>query len=125
MTVGKSIIRQAGRTVVVRETASSTTVTAPAHTAVIQVTGVPGPPGPEGPQGPPGSGGGGGGSGSYTYIQSVPSAFWTITHNLGYYPAVMVWDTANDMIQADVDHISPSQLTIGFNTAISGRAYMS
>lgn len=125
MTVGKSIVRQDARKVIVRETESSTTVTQPSRTTILQVSGVPGPPGPEGPPGPPGGGGGGPGASGYTHDQMVPSAFWTITHNLGYYPSVMVWDTANDMINGDVDHVNANQLTIAFSTAISGRAYMS
>lgn len=118
MTVGKSIIRQSDRTVIVRETESSTTITQPSRTVVLQ-TGLPGPPGPAGP------GGGGGGGGFYTHNQATASAFWTINHNLGYRPAVSVWDTANDQVVGEVDHINFNTLTIAFSTAISGTAYMS
>lgn len=122
MTVGASIIRVAPRTAVVTEAdPGRTTVIRPARTTVIQSP-IPGPPGP---QGPPGPGGGGGGGGFFTHTQMVASALWVVTHNLGYRPAVTVWDTANDQIQGDVDHIDTNTLTIGFSTAISGSAYMS
>jgi hypothetical protein len=126
MTIGKSIIRQAPRSSIVRIVPGSATVTQPARSVIIQ-TGLPGPAGPEGPPGepgPPGGGSGGGGAG-FTWTQNVASALWTITHNLGYRPAVSVWDTSNDQVVGEVDHLGPNSLTIAFSVAISGTAYMS
>lgn len=118
MTTGKSIIRQAERTVIVRETPTSTTLVLPAESTVLQ-TGLPGPQGPQGP------GGGGGGGGFYSHTQAVASSLWTITHGLGYRPAVTVWDTAGDQIMGEVDHLNINTVQIAFSTAISGSAYMS
>ena len=121
--IGHSILRIAARTSVLVVTDGRVAVTRPARTLVIQApAGLPGPPGP---QGPPGPGGGGGSGGSYTHTQMVASALWTIAHNLGYRPAVTVYDTASDQIWGDVDHVDVNNLTIAFSSAISGSAYMS
>jgi hypothetical protein len=119
MTTGKSILRLAPRTSVVKIVEETATVTLPARSVILQ-TGLPGPPGPQGPPG-----GGGGGAAAYTHNQAPASALWTVTHNLGYRPAVSVWDTANDQVVGEVDHTSVNALTIAFSTAISGTAYMS
>jgi hypothetical protein len=117
MTIGHSVIQQSLRNSVVRIVQGEAIVTTPARTVVIQS----GLPGPQGPEGPPGSGG----AGAFTHNQAPASALWTVTHNLGYRPAVSVWDTANDQVVGEVDHTSVNALTIAFSTAISGTAYMS
>lgn len=112
MTTGYSILRlvvQPGTTLL------------PARQLVIKSGNVPGPPGPQGPAGEPGLGVNAG----YTHNQAVASDFWTIDHNLGYRPAVTSYDTADDQIIGNVDHVTANSLTIEFTTAVSGVAYMS
>lgn len=59
---------------------------------------------------------------SYLYLQSQPSAFWDITHSLGYYPAVTAMDSAGSVVQGDIQHLSANHLTLTFSAAFSGQA---
>lgn len=63
----------------------------------------------------------GGGSG-FSFVQSTPSAIWTINHNLGRRPIVVSEDSANDVIMGNVHYIDNNTLTITFSGAVSGRA---
>ena len=76
---------------------------------------------------PGGGGGGGGPSGpvSYVYNQSVVSANWTVTHNLGWYPNVTVIDSAGSTVEGDITQVSVNQLTIHFTGSFTGVAYLS
>jgi len=64
-------------------------------------------------------------SGSYAHTQSVASATWTITHNLGYRPAVSVVDSGGNYVVGDVNYVSVSALTISFSAPFGGFAYLS
>jgi hypothetical protein len=64
-------------------------------------------------------------SGSYAHTQSVSSATWTITHNLGYRPAVSVVDSGGNYVIGDVNYISTNSLTISFSSPFGGSAYLS
>lgn len=82
--------------------------------------------GPQGPKGDAGTNGTNGvDGGHYTFEQQVPSASWTITHNLGYRPAVTVQDYGKIVLEGELDHINANSLTIRFSEAISGYAYLS
>ena len=59
---------------------------------------------------------------SYLYQQSQPAALWDITHNLGYYPAVTVMDSAGSVVLGDTQHVSATRLTLTFSAAFSGQA---
>lgn len=101
--------------------------------------GLQGPQGPEGPQGPKGDQGDQGQQGiqgpagtsadptfySFVHEQQADSDTWTITHNLGYRPAVSIQDYAKNGIEGDVDHIDVNSLVVNFNTGVSGYAYLS
>ena len=80
---------------------------------------VPGPQGLPGPRGPAG-----GESGSYTHNQLAASAVWTITHPLGYVPAVQVIDTSGRVVIGDVTVQNLFTVTITFSAALSGTAYL-
>lgn len=75
-----------------------------------------------GPQGPPGPmpivG--------HVYEQSSPSAVWTITHPLPFYPNVTVFDSSGSQVIGDIT-FGPqySPFTITFSAAFSGSAYLS
>jgi len=62
---------------------------------------------------------------SYTHLQSAPSSSWTMTHSLGFYPNITVFDSADSMVEGAVTHTNSNSLTITFSAAISGRAYLS
>ena len=64
-------------------------------------------------------------SGNYTHTQSVSSATWTITHNLGYRPAVSVVDSGGNHVVGDVNYVSVNALTISFSAPFGGSAYLS
>lgn len=96
---------------------------------IVLLPGVPTQRGPTGPQGPPGdltevyaaipS------LVSYTHNQASVSTTWTITHNLNFRPNVMVFDSANTMVEGSITHISNNQLSVSFSAGISGTAYLS
>jgi hypothetical protein len=89
---------------------------------VGSIRGPQGPPGAAGPPGPPGSVG----TIAYVHDQATVSALWTITHNLGYFPAgIFVIDSSGSTVEGDVTQISVAQLTIGFSGGFTGKAYLS
>ena len=64
-------------------------------------------------------------TGNYAHTQSVSSATWTITHNLGYRPAVSVVDSGGNHVVGDVNYVSVNALTISFSAPFGGSAYLS
>ncbi len=62
---------------------------------------------------------------SYTHLQNAVSYNWVITHNLGFYPNVVVTDSAGTVVEVDISYQSANQLTITLAQAISGYAYLS
>jgi hypothetical protein len=64
-------------------------------------------------------------SGSYIHTQSVSSATWTINHNLGFYPAVSVVDSGENVVIGDVTYISTNTLSVSFTASFGGKAYLS
>ena len=64
-------------------------------------------------------------SGSYIHTQSASSSTWTINHNLGFYPAVSVVDSGENVVIGDVTYISTNTLSVSFNASFGGKAYLS
>jgi hypothetical protein len=64
-------------------------------------------------------------AGQYVHNQLVSASTWTITHNLGYYPAVTVVDSGNNTVIGNVTYISENQLSVSFNATFGGKAYLS
>jgi len=60
---------------------------------------------------------------NYTHVQSS-SALWTIPHNLGKIPSVTVIDGSGNRVHGDVNYVDLNNLTITFNTAFAGTAYL-
>jgi hypothetical protein len=58
----------------------------------------------------------------YVHTQISAATTWTVTHNLGKYPAIQIFDSANDEVMGDVHHDSTSQATLSFGAAFSGTA---
>lgn len=84
-------------------------------------TGIPGPQGPQGERGPEGPPGEGGTSDKY-YTQSFTNlSTVVVTHNLGKYPSIVIFDSANDEVEGHVEHNSVNQLTVTFSSSFSGR----
>jgi len=61
---------------------------------------------------------------NFIFTQSIPSAIWTITHNLDKFPSVSVVDTANQLMYGDTEYIDKNKLTITFSATFSGKAYL-
>ena len=60
----------------------------------------------------------------YVHEQAIASNTWHIVHNLGYFPSVTVIDTANSKVYGDVAYNDENSLTISFNGAFSGKAFL-
>jgi hypothetical protein len=93
----------------IEENGVTVTVEASTNTTVAIIT--------EGPQGPRGFAGAG-----YDFVQSVVSTSWIINHNLGYKPAVDVYDSGSQQIQAEVSHTSVNQTAIVLTIPSAGFA---
>lgn len=63
--------------------------------------------------------------GNYTHNQIVSSSTWTITHNLGFFPAVSVVDSGGNYVVGDVTYVSQNVVTISFSSSFGGKAYLS
>ena len=63
--------------------------------------------------------------GAYTHDQMTPGTVWSITHNLGFFPNVMTFDSAGTQIIGDVVHIDKNSMTITFSHSNAGKAYLS
>ena len=65
----------------------------------------------------------GGGDKNYVHTQSTPSDVWTASHNLGKRPAVVVVDSAEDVVYGDIRYIDDNTVTLTFTGAFTGKAY--
>lgn len=59
---------------------------------------------------------------TFLHQQQVPSAVWTINHNLGKEPSVTVIDSAEQEVQGDVTYPTINQVVITFSAPFGGRA---
>lgn len=89
----------------------------PGPVGPIGPIGLTGPVGPIGPVGPAGTAGV-----SYLHIQAVAATIWNITHNLGFEPIVQLRTVGGVVFQAEIVHISTSQLQVFLVTAAAGSA---
>lgn len=60
----------------------------------------------------------------YVFTQAVPSATWTINHNLGKYPSINVVDESNDEVVGAVNYTNNNQIVVTFSAAFSGKAFL-
>lgn len=60
----------------------------------------------------------------YEHTQGASSASWVIAHSLGKKPSVVVQDGVGNNIFGEVVYTDANNLTINFNTAFSGVAYL-
>jgi len=63
--------------------------------------------------------------GSYTHNQNTSASTWSVTHNLGFYPAVTVVDSGENVVIGDVTYTSVNSLSISFTASFGGKAYLS
>ena len=62
---------------------------------------------------------------AYQHTQGVTSSSWIITHNLGFYPNITVKDSAGSIVEGEIVYDSANQVTLNFQAAFSGLAYLS
>lgn len=65
----------------------------------------------------------GGGDKNYVHVQNTPSASWTASHNLGKKPAVVVVDSADEVVYGQIEYTDDNTVTLTFVGAFSGKAY--
>lgn len=63
-------------------------------------------------------------NGTYVFTQSVAATTWNIAHNLGEFPSVDVVDSTGTVITAQVQYVDNNNVTITFDVAVSGKAYL-
>lgn len=80
--------------------------------------------GRQGPAGGGGQQGGTGGDSHYPHNQAVPDTVWVIDHNLGKYPSVICFDSANDEIEGMISYPTLNRVTVTFSAATGGYAYL-
>lgn len=95
----------------VKVTSRNNTVKASGGARVVKVSS-------EGIQGPPGASGGF----LFVHTQSSASATWTINHNLGSFPSVELMTLGGVEMDGAIQHTSPNQTVITFNTPQTGIA---
>lgn len=84
----------------------------PPEFAVFDADGVPGPPGTTGATGPVRP--------TFTQTITSPSDTWTITHNLGYVPAVTLYDPSGKQILGRITSNTTTQTVVEFGLAVTG-----
>lgn len=60
----------------------------------------------------------------HVHVQASPSSTWSISHNLGGRPLVMVFDESDDLICVEISHPSPGEVLIESETPFSGTAHL-
>lgn len=129
-TVTLDVTHVAGVTLEVGETVAeiigAAAVGPPGPRGITGPAGADGADGAPGPQGAPGLDGG-----AYRHVQGVPSAVWTITHNLGFNPGgIAVVDSSGSLHDGFVEYVDSNTIRISFfvagaPAAFSGEAYIS
>lgn len=82
--------------------------------------GEPGINGTNGLDGAPGPAGGA----TYEFDQNVAAATWHIVHNLGRIPTVVIIDSAESVVEGDVQYIDLNSLNVFFSVPFGGRAFL-
>ena len=62
---------------------------------------------------------------AYVHTQGTSSSSWVITHNLSFYPNIVVQDSAYSVVEGEIVYNSANQVTLNFQAAFSGMAYLS
>ena len=61
---------------------------------------------------------------NFVFTQAVPSATWTIQHNMNKLPSVSVVNNNNIIVYGNVVYVDNNNLTITFSGGFSGKAYL-
>lgn len=71
-----------------------------------------------GPRGPSGTD-------PIVFTQATPALSWSVSHNLGRVPSVVLKTLGSAEIEGQIDHISANQFIVSFNTPQAGQAIYS
>ena len=61
---------------------------------------------------------------TYEHDQGTPALVWTVNHNLGKKPSASAVDSAGTVVFGQIQYINDNTITITFNAAFSGYAYI-
>ena len=67
---------------------------------------------------------GGTGDAHYTHDQNSASSSWSVSHNLGKKPSVVVVDSADTVLYGHIEYTDLNNLTITLSAPTSGKAYI-
>jgi hypothetical protein len=62
---------------------------------------------------------------SHEHTQGAASNSWVVNHNLGFKPNVTVVDSAGNIVEGEISYTNSNSLTVSFQSAFSGYAYIS
>jgi hypothetical protein len=62
---------------------------------------------------------------AFTYNQNLAASTWVINHNLNFFPNVTVVDSAGSICEGEIQYVDANNLTLTFQAAFSGSAYLS
>ena len=62
---------------------------------------------------------------AYTHVQNATLGEWTVIHELSFRPNVMVTDVNDNIIEADVQYVSDTEIKITLSHPSIGYAYLS
>lgn len=123
------VVRPQPKSVVVVRPVASAVVVAKKVSPSVLVTGVRGPSGSmgqQGAQGPPGPPGqDGSGVQSYRHVQAMASSSWTVEHNLGFFPNVVIVDSTRSTVEGEIVYVDINTLIVNFTAPFGGEAYLS
>jgi hypothetical protein len=60
----------------------------------------------------------------FTFTQASAASSWSITHTLDGFPSVTVVDSAGTVVVGTVSYNSTSSVTVSFESAFAGKAYL-
>jgi hypothetical protein len=61
---------------------------------------------------------------TYTHTQAVPSASWTVVHNLNKNPSITIVNTSDEVVAGCAEYDSANQITLTFDAPFAGKAYL-
>jgi len=61
---------------------------------------------------------------NFVYTQNVASSTWVINHNLNKYASVSIVDSGNTVVNGTIEYNSLDQVTVTFNSAFAGKAFV-
>jgi len=61
---------------------------------------------------------------TFTFNQTVSTAVWVISHDIGMFPSVSVIDSVGNFVIGDVSYTDDRSLTLTFKSAFKGKAYL-